>query len=114
MKDGLPQYLGFEQKISFTGTSAQCTTAMHDNTRVMRLASTKHCFVKIGDNPTATTSDTFLPRNQPEYFAVPQTGSTKVAAIRAGASNDDDDDDDDNFGEGDGLGNGDLLITEFA
>jgi len=112
MKDGLPQYLGNEQKISFTATSTQCASAMHDSTRVIRLASTKHCYIEIGHNPTATTSSTFLPRNMPEYFAVPQTGLMKVAAIRAGASDDDDDDDAD--GEGDGLGNGNLLITEFC
>jgi len=102
MKDGLPQYLGNEQKISFTATSTQCASAMHDSTRVIRLASTKHCYIEIGHNPTATTSSTFLPRNIPEYFAVPQTGLMKVAAIRAGT------------GGGNDLGNGDLLITEFC
>ena len=110
MKDGLPQYLGNEQKVSFNSTSKTCTNAMHDLTRVIRLASTKHCYIVIGESPTATTSKTFLPRNTPEYFAVPQTGLMKVAVIRAGASDDDGDTDE----EGDGLGNGDLLITEFC
>lgn len=114
MKDGLPQYLGNEQKIDFNGTSAQCANSVHDFTRVIRLASTKHCYIKLGDNPTASTSTTFLPRNTPEYFAVPQTGNMKVAAIRAGTSEHDDDDDDDNGGEGNGLGDGTLTVTEFA
>ena len=107
MKDGLPIYLGNEQTVSFNATSAQCTNSMHDNTRVVRLVSTKNVFVKFGDNPTATTSSTYLPRWKPEYFAVPQNGDIKVAAIRAGAGGDDDD-------ENNGDGNGTLIITEFA
>jgi len=99
MTDRVQHINGNHQTISFTGSSAACATAFHNDTRWVRLVATQSCHVEFGDSPTATSGSMYLAPNVPEYFPIANPGSTKVAAIR----HQDDDDD-----------NGNLYITEFA
>lgn len=74
---------GASQKVSYTASSAQSQAI---NTTVIRLVSTTDCFVAIGENPTATTSDMFIPSGNVEFFAIQL--NHKVSAIRSAADGD--------------------------
>jgi hypothetical protein len=68
--------------VSFTAASAQ-SSAVSDSIRELRLVATQNCYYKVGANPTATTSDTYLPSGTVEYIAI--APGEKVAAIRSSA-----------------------------
>lgn len=70
---------GAAQVLAYTGTSAQ-STALSADASVIRIVSTTDCHVLIGDNPTATTTSTFLPAGLVEYVGC--KGGNKVAAIQ--------------------------------
>jgi hypothetical protein len=71
------------QSVAVSGTSAQ-STAVSAATGYVRLFATTLCHIRIGSNPTATTSNMPLGANVPEYFVVPS--GMKVAAIQNSAS----------------------------
>ena len=77
--------LGTVQTISVTNSSAATSSAMASGSRVVRVVSTTDCHILFAASPTATTSSTYLPANQVEYFKVPVLGTSKLAAIRANA-----------------------------
>lgn len=70
---------GPNQKIIFGAVSAQ-STAFNANTTIVRIFSTKDCYIQYGANPTATTSDMFIAGGIIEYFGV-EPGS-KIAVIQ--------------------------------
>ena len=76
-------YIGTNQTVSITGTSAQ-SSAFQTGARIVRLFATQDCFVAIGSNPTATTSDCFMPSGLVQYFGV-QEGQ-KLAVIRSSSN----------------------------
>jgi len=77
--------IGTEQTISVASASAATSTAFGQTSRVVRIVSTTDCHIAFAASPTATTSNTYLPANQVEYFKVPTPGTSKLAAIRANA-----------------------------
>ena len=68
--------------VAYTATAGQ-SNAFHAQTTVVRVVATSACYIKFGSNPTATTSDHYLPADWVEYFKV--TGGDKVSAVQASA-----------------------------
>ena len=84
MSNNLSPIIGNDQTVSFTASSVAASTAFASDSRIVRLVSDQPCFVEFADSPTATVAgSTYLPASTPEYFVIPNPGSTKVAAIRA-------------------------------
>ena len=77
--------IGTEQTISVASSSEATSNAFADTSGVVRVVSTTDCHLAFAASPTATTSNTYLPANQVEYFKVPAPGTSKLAAIRANA-----------------------------
>lgn len=71
------------QAVAVSGTSAQ-SAALGGSTGYVRLMATTLCHIRVGSNPTATTSHMPLAPYCPEYVAV--TAGTKVAAIQNSSS----------------------------
>lgn len=74
---------GSTQSVAVSGTSAQ-STAISGNAGYVRLFATTMCHIRVGSNPTATTSNMPLAANVPEYFVAPS--GTKIAVIQNSAS----------------------------
>jgi hypothetical protein len=71
------------QTVAISGTSAATTNALSKNIVVIRVLATTACFINIGTGtPTATTSNTPLAANIPEYFRVNGNETIKVAGIQ--------------------------------
>jgi hypothetical protein len=49
-------------------------------TRQVRVVVTTAAYIKIGNSPTATTSDVYMPADSPEYFTC--TPGQKVSAVQ--------------------------------
>lgn len=62
------------------GSASQQSKAFQSGTRLVLVTSTSECFIKIGENPVATTSDLFIVRGVAYYFGV--QASQKIAAIQ--------------------------------
>ena len=58
-------HLGPTHNIDFTATGSSVSTPFAEGTQIIRLASHRECFVKIGDNPVATEDDHYVPAQQP-------------------------------------------------
>jgi hypothetical protein len=75
------------QTVAISGTSAATTNALSKNIVVIRVLATTACFINIGTGtPTATTSNTPLAANIPEYFRVNGNETIKVAGIQLSTS----------------------------
>lgn len=72
--------LGTHQSVAFTGTAGTITTAITSGTQKVRVIVTTAAYVKIGNTPTATSSDVYLAADAPEYFTI--TEGQKVSAIQ--------------------------------
>lgn len=66
--------------ITMSGTSQQ-SAALAKGTTFVRLRADAACHIAVGISPTATTNDTPLEANSPEYFGVP--AGHKIAVIAA-------------------------------
>ena len=87
MTNSLSPIIGNDQTVNVASASAATGTALNADSRVVRLVLTQPGFVEFGSSPTATTSgSTYLPADTPEYFLIPQPGTTKVAVIRSGST----------------------------
>lgn len=75
-------YPGTTQTVAISGTSAQTTNAV--DSYVVRLISTSACFIKFGSDPTASSSEAYLPAETAEYFAI--NPGDKVAVIQSASS----------------------------
>jgi hypothetical protein len=71
------------QSVAVSGTSAQ-SAVVSASTGYVRLFATTMCHIRIGSNPTATTSNCPIAPYVPEYFNV-GTG-VKIAAIQNSSS----------------------------
>lgn len=69
--------------ISVSGTSAQ-SAAISTTTGYVRLFATTLCHIRMGSNPTATTSNMPLAPFVPEYFQI--VPGQKIAAIQNSSS----------------------------
>ncbi len=68
------------QSVAYTGTAGTITNVVGAQTYKVRVTLTTAGFIKIGNTPTATTSDTYMPADSPEYFTI--TPGQKVSAIQ--------------------------------
>ena len=76
--------LGTHQSVAYSTVAGTIATAVGSQTYAVRVALvTLAGFVKIGDSPTATTSDVYMPAGLPEYFTI--TPGQKVSAISTGS-----------------------------
>lgn len=66
------------QSAAYTGTAGVITNPVKG--RIVRVVCTSAAYVKVGDSPTATTSDVYVPADCPEYFRI-QPGQ-KVSAVQ--------------------------------
>jgi hypothetical protein len=66
------------QAVSISDTSAQ-SAAFAEHTRFIRISADVECAYKVGENPTATTSDAVLAADEIEYIGV--RGGDKVALV---------------------------------
>lgn len=64
-----------------TYTTSTASAAFNERTRVVRIISPTACHIKIGESPTATTSDEYLPADQEAWREV--APGYKVAAVDA-------------------------------
>lgn len=67
------------QSVAVSGTSAQ-SAVISGSTGYVRLFSTTLCHIRIGSNPTATTSHMPLAPYVPEYFVA--VSGAKIAVIQ--------------------------------
>jgi hypothetical protein len=72
--------IGTDQTVAIGGSSAQ-STALKNNTQLVRLHTDAICSVLFGANPTATANNQRLAANQTEYKCVPPNSSYKIAVI---------------------------------
>lgn len=77
---------GAHQKVAYTGTAGTIASGISTFVRTIRVIVTSAAYVKIGDSPTATTSDMYMAANVPEYFTV--SPGQKVSAVQASAGGD--------------------------
>lgn len=75
--------LGTHQSVAYTGTAGTITNAFAAGTYKVRVAVTSAAYVKVGNSPTATSSDVYMPADAVEYFTV--LPGMKVSAIQVSA-----------------------------
>jgi hypothetical protein len=75
--------LGTNQSVAYTGTAGTITNAVGSQTRAVRVVTTTAAFIKIGNSPTATTSDVYMPAGLPEIFQI--SPGMKVSAVQVAA-----------------------------
>ena len=68
------------QAVAYT-TSTQSSAMSADS--VCRIVATTDCHIDVGTNPTATTSETFLPASVVDYIFV--RSGEKIAAVQNAA-----------------------------
>lgn len=76
--------LGPTQNVAYTGTAGTITNGISTAIQRVRVLTTTDAFIKIGDSPTATTSDAYMTGLIPEYFTI--TPGQKVSAIQVTAA----------------------------
>ena len=77
---------GNHQKAAFTGTAGTIANGFGTQTKTIRVIVTTAAYVKVGNGPTATSSDMYMPADRPEYFTV--SPGQKVSAIQVSAGGD--------------------------
>lgn len=75
--------LSTHQSVAYTATAGTIANAVGAQTYRIRIVCTTDAFVKVGDAPTATTSDPLLPANSVEYLTI--TPGQKVSAVQSTA-----------------------------
>jgi hypothetical protein len=72
--------LGTHQSVAYTGTAGTITNAISDGVNRIRVIVTTAAYVKVGNSPTATSSDVYMAADSAEYFTV--RPGMKVSAIQ--------------------------------
>ena len=72
--------LGTNQTAAYTSAANSIAASFGAGTQVVRVLTTTRAHVKIGNSPTATTSDPAIGAYMPEYFIV--APGMKASAIR--------------------------------
>ena len=75
---------GAVQSAAYSSTAGTTSAAVGAGVQRVRIVATTDAFLQIGIDPTATTSDTFIRANWPEYVAIKP--GEKVSAIQSTAS----------------------------
>lgn len=73
--------LGTHQKVAYTGTAGTISNAVGTGTQKVRVLCTTAAYIAIGNDPTATANDVYVPAETPEYFTI--TAGMKVSAIQS-------------------------------
>lgn len=76
--------LSTHQSASYTGTAGTITNPVGAQTYKARVVCTTAAYVKVGDSPTATTSDPYFPADSVEYVTI--TPGQKVSAIQVASA----------------------------
>jgi hypothetical protein len=80
---GLAYRLGTHQSVAYTSTAGTIANAVGIGTQLVRVLVTSAAHVKIGKDPTATTSDPLMAANVPEVFVI--VPGEKVSAVQSAA-----------------------------
>ena len=72
--------LGSHQTAAYTSAANAISNAFGAGTQVVRIVPTTAAYVKVGNSPTATTSDVYMKAGEAEYFVV--TPGMRASAIR--------------------------------
>lgn len=72
--------LDTHQSVAYTGTAGTIANIVGPYITKVRVVATTAAYIKIGNSPTATTSDVYMPADSPEYFTI--TPGQKVSAIQ--------------------------------
>lgn len=72
--------LGTHQSASYNATAGTIATAIGSGIHRVRVYVTSAAYIKIGKDVTATTSDTPMAADAPEYFTIKQ--GEKVSAVQ--------------------------------
>ena len=72
--------LSTHQSVAYTGTAGTIATAITGGVTKVRVIVTTAAYIKIGDSPTATTSDVYMAADAPEYFTI--RPGMKVSAVQ--------------------------------
>lgn len=73
--------LSTHQSAAYTTTAGTITNAVGAQTYKVRIVCTTDAFVKVGDAPTATTSDPLFPASSVEYVTI--TPGQKISAVQS-------------------------------
>ena len=73
---------GSGQTLVFSGTSAQATNAVGDQTKWIKIASAQDCYIELGANPTAVAGTSmFMAGDKADRYFLISPGH-KIAAIQ--------------------------------
>ena len=72
--------LGTHQSKAYTGTAGTIDNAITTGTQKVRVICTSAAYIKVDNDPTATTADVYIGADSPEYFTI--TAGQKVSAIQ--------------------------------
>ena len=75
--------LGTHQSKAYTGTAGTIDNTVGAQTRRVRVVTTSASYVLIGNDPTATTTDVYMPADWPENFHI--APGQKVSAVQVSA-----------------------------
>lgn len=67
------------QSAAYTGTAGTITNVVGTQTYKVRVLVTTDAYIKVGNSPTATTSDVYMPALSAEYFTC--SPGQKVSAV---------------------------------
>lgn len=81
----LTKNIGTNQTLTSSGVAAT-TSAISTDYRIVRIATTAAIYLKIGSNPTATSSDMMLPAGAVEKFAITPGHKVSVLQVSAGGT----------------------------
>jgi len=76
--------LGTHQSVSYNATAGTIGTAISSGIHKVRVYVTSAAYIKIGKDVTATTSDTPMAADAPEYFTIKP--GEKVSAVQVSGS----------------------------
>jgi len=77
---------GLTQNVAYTGTAGTIANVVPPNCVAVRLVSTTDCFVRIGNNPTATTADMYLVAGVPETFGIGLNDKVSAVQVSSGGT----------------------------
>jgi len=78
-----PYRLGPSQTVAFTATAGTIANPIGSMTNVVRVVASSAAFIRVDNNPTATTSDAYIAAGIPEYIIC--TPGQKVSAVQVSA-----------------------------
>ena len=75
--------IGAHKGVAFSGTAGTIAHAIGTGVTKVRVVVTSSAYIKVDNNPPATTADVYLPAERPEYFSI--TPGQRVSAVQVSA-----------------------------